>query len=62
MLRSLARELFSLRGKMTGDAHVDPALELGGQIKELDGHGKILCKPQLAIDWRARWNDASYRR
>src|ERR1700722_10559675 len=39
---SLARQLFGLSRKMTGDAHVEPALELGGQIKNLDSHGKIL--------------------
>jgi hypothetical protein len=30
-----------LRGKITGDASIEPTLDLGGQIKNFDGHGGI---------------------
>jgi hypothetical protein len=32
-------ELCGLGGKVAGNALVEPALELGGQIKNFDGHG-----------------------
>jgi hypothetical protein len=34
----------SLRCKVAGDALVDPALDLGGQIKDFDSHGGVLFK------------------
>jgi hypothetical protein len=34
----------SLRRKVTGNALVDPALDLGGQIKDFDSHGGVLFK------------------
>jgi hypothetical protein len=37
----LAGQPFGLRGQVTGDALVDPALELGGQVKKFDSHGKV---------------------
>jgi hypothetical protein len=33
-----------LRFKVAGDAGVEPALDLLGQIKYLDRHGEVLCK------------------
>jgi hypothetical protein len=36
-----------LRGlgfKMAGNAKVEPVLDLSGQIKDFDSHGKVLCK------------------
>jgi hypothetical protein len=30
-----------LLGKIMGDASIEPALDLGGQIENLDGHGGI---------------------
>jgi hypothetical protein len=38
-------QLRGLRGKVPGHAFVEPALDLGGQIKDLDSHGKVLFKP-----------------
>jgi hypothetical protein len=34
----------SLGGKVAGDALVDPALDLCGQIKDFDSHGGVLFK------------------
>jgi hypothetical protein len=36
-----AGKLLGLGGKVTGYAHIKPALDLGGQIKNLDGHGEV---------------------
>jgi hypothetical protein len=33
-----------LRGKVAGNALVDPALDLCGQIKDFDSHGGVLFK------------------
>jgi hypothetical protein len=37
-------ELGSLGLKVTGDADVEPAMELGGQIKQFDSHSLVLFK------------------
>jgi hypothetical protein len=39
----------SLRGKVAGYALVDPALDLGGQIKDFDRHGS---SPLQVRGWR----------
>jgi hypothetical protein len=36
--RRLTGQSFGLRGKMTGHACIEPALNLGGQIKDFDSH------------------------
>ena len=33
-----------LGGQMTGNALVEPALDLGGQMNEMGRHGVVLCK------------------
>jgi len=38
----LAGQPFGLRGQVASYALVDPALELGGQVKKFDSHGKVL--------------------
>ena len=38
----LAGKPLGLRGKMTGNAGVEPALDLGGQRKDFDSHGVVL--------------------
>jgi hypothetical protein len=44
-----------LRGlgfKMAGNPEIKPALDLGGQIKDFDSHGKVLCKfPCSPFQW-----------
>jgi hypothetical protein len=35
-----------LRGKVAGDALVDPALDLGSQIKDFESHGGVLIKSE----------------
>jgi hypothetical protein len=35
------RQLVGLRSQVTGYADIEPALELGGQSKNFDGHGGI---------------------
>jgi hypothetical protein len=41
-----------LRGlgfKMAGNAKVKPVLDLSGQIKDFDSHGKVLSSSELAV-------------
>ena len=55
-------EFRGLGCKVTGDALVEPAMDLCGQIKDFDRHGKVLCKsgaqgrsataPRDASHWR----------
>ena len=35
---------FGLGGQMTGNALVEPALDLGGQMNEMGRHSVVLCK------------------
>jgi len=37
-------KLRDLGFKMPGNPKIDPALYLGGKIKDFDSHGKVLCK------------------
>jgi hypothetical protein len=33
-----------LGGQMTGDALIEPALDLSGQLNDVGSHGEVLCK------------------
>jgi hypothetical protein len=43
-LAYLVAELGSLGLKVTGDADVEPAMDLGGQIKQFDSHSVVLFR------------------
>jgi hypothetical protein len=51
-------ELRGLGCKMAGDALVEPALDLGGQIKNFDGHGVVLFKSGFVAAWSPNPHDA----
>jgi hypothetical protein len=56
------RQPVGLLGKITGDASIEPALDLGGQIENFDRHGGIpLQIRRFAPDWAANLRDASTR-
>jgi hypothetical protein len=49
-------------GKITGHAGIEPALDLGGQIEDFDGHGGIPLQIRMsAPDWAMNLRDASTR-
>src|ERR1700722_4470727 len=56
----LASQPFRLRGKVTGDALIEPALELGGQVKKFDSHGKVPCKSPTLGRMADGLGDASF--
>ena len=54
--RPLAGQPFGLFGQMTGDAGIEPTLDLGSEVKDFDSHGKTSYKSpeRAAMGWRVQ--------
>ena len=61
----LAGEPFGLLGQMAGDPLIKPLLDLGGQMKNLYGHGELLVHcpaPPVRLSGDAeQWRQTEYK-